>query len=460
MRIVLNNNINNDLEVHFRVKFVSRTIPPSGGHNTTQRAHELFPKLALGFFIPVILPFIMCIAVSSLVSCGPKARVAVNQLDTPGHHTFTGLKLLELEKYPDAQREFTMAIELNKNYSKAYTGLALVNTFTGKFDNAGENLILGSQYAASDEEKLFAYVGKIRYYTISKADSKWLELAGNQFDEAVKIDSRYSPAYYYMGIAYKDALDFNQALQMFTKVIQLKTDHIADADAQLKFLKKIQQAMPATAEGKKIALVERLTRGDAAALFMDELKIKELYKKQAPQAPETVVKDEEKVSAETPAKDVEKITAEVKEVGKKFIGAVTAVSAPAKLMANDIADHPFKKEIEGILEIGVHGLENNPKGNFNPREVLSRGEYAIIMEDILIKLTGEKDLASGYVNSKSLFPDVPADMPYFNAIMSVASREIMEAKNVKTGEFAPLKPLSGVEALLTIRKLKDKLKLN
>ena len=35
------------------MKFVSRTIPHSGGYNTPQLAAELFPKLALGF-IPVI----------------------------------------------------------------------------------------------------------------------------------------------------------------------------------------------------------------------------------------------------------------------------------------------------------------------------------------------------------------------------------------------------------------------
>jgi hypothetical protein len=36
----------------------------------------------------------------------------------------------------------------------------------------------------------------------------------------------------------------------------------------------------------------------------------------------------------------------------------------------------------------------------------------------------------------------------------------MEAKNNKTGEFAPLKPVTGVDALLIIRKLKKELKLN
>lgn len=399
----------------------------------------------------LIFPFIICTAVLSLISCGPKARIAVSQLDTPGHHTFTGLKLLDLEKYPDARREFSMAIELNKNYSKAYTGLALVNIFTGKFDTAAENLTLGLKNAKTDDEKLFVNVARIRYSTSNKSKQKWLESAKNQFDEAVVIDSKHTPAYYFMGLAYKEGLQFNQALEMFSKVVQLKTDHVADADAQLKFLQKIQLARPATEAGKRIALVERITRADTAALFMEEVKIKELFKKPEVKVTETpskeAVKDTDKV-ADTTLKEVRKVLAEV------------LAPAPVKPPANDIADHPFRKDIEGVLETGVRGLENDPKSNFNPNEVLSRGEFAIMLEDILMKLTGEKDLAARYVSSKSLFPDVPADMPYFNAIISVTSREIMEAKNVKTGEFAPLKPLSGVEALLTIRKLKEKLKLN
>jgi hypothetical protein len=399
----------------------------------------------------LIFPFIICTAVLSLISCGPKARIAVSQLDTPGHHTFTGLKLLDLEKYPDARREFSMAIELNKNYSKAYTGLALVNIFTGKFDTAAENLTLGLKNAKTDDEKLFVNVARIRYYTSNKSEQKWLESAKSQFDEAVVIDSKHTPAYYFMGLAYKEGLQFNQAVEMFSKVVQLKTDHVADADAQLKFLQKIQLARPATEAGKRIALVERITRADTAALFMEEVKIKELFKKPEVKVTETpskeAVKDTDKV-ADTTLKEVRKVLAEV------------LAPAPVKPPANDIADHPFRKDIEGVLETGVRGLENDPKSNFNPNEVISRGEFAIMLEDILMKLTGEKDLAARYVSSKSLFPDVPADMPYFNAIISVASREIMEAKNVKTGEFAPLKPLSGVEALLIIRKLKEKMILN
>ena len=389
--------------------------------------------------------FILCVIVFFLISCGPKVRVAVNQLDTPGHHTFTGLKLLDQEKYADAKREFEMATQLDAKYSKAYTGMALVNIYTGKFNDASENLALGLKNAKDTDEKLFVNVGKIRYYTLSKSDQKWLELAKNQFDEAVVTDPKQTPAYYFMGLAYKEALEFNLSGQMFAKVIQLKTDHMADADAQLKFLQKVQLAMPATETGKKIALVERITRADAAAIFMEELKIKDLYNKPTPKV------------LDTPLKETEKVSTEVKETEKVPIDAPPPI--PVKLLAKDIADHPLKTDIEGILEIGVRGLENDPKGNFNPGEVLSRGEYAMMLEDILIKLTGEKDLAARYVNSKSLFPDVPADMPYFNAIIAVTSRGIMEAKNTKTGEFLPLKPVTGVDALLIIRKLKEKLKI-
>lgn len=393
----------------------------------------------------LITLFILCAVVFFLISCGLQARVAVSQLDTPGHHTFTGLKLLDQEKYADARREFEMATQLDAKYSKAYTGMALVNIYTSNFIVALENLANGLKYAKDSDEKLFVNVAKIRYNTLNKSDQKWLELAKNQFDEAVVTDSKHSPAYYFMGLAYKEALEFNLADLMFTKVIQLKTDHVADAEAQIKFLQKVQLVMPATETGKKIALTEFITRADAAALFMEELKIKELYKKPEP-----------KVSAEV--KDVEKVPTEVKVVEKVPTDVPPLV--PVKLLAKDIAEHPLKADIEGILETGVRGLENDPKGNFNPGEVLSRGEYAIMLEDILIKLTGEKDLAARYVNSKSLFPDVPADMPYFNAIIAVTSRGIMEAKNTKTGEFAPLKPVTGVDALLIIRKLKKELKLN
>jgi len=375
--------------------------------------------------------FMLFATVMLIASCGPKARVATSQLDTPEHHTYTGLKLLGEEKYADAQREFELAIQLDAKYSKGYTGIGLVKIYTGDFDAALDYLKKGWNKANTDEDRIFVYVSRIRYYTQSKIEKKWLKLAKNQFDDVIKLDPRHAPAYYFMGLAYKAGLDFNMAGQMFTKVLELKSEYVAEADIQWNFLQKVQRAMPGTTTGKQIALVERLTRADAAALFMEELKIDVLYKKRTPKTFDTSFKDPEKATAK-----------------------------PIKITAKDIADHPLRTDIEGILQLGVRGLENYPDGNFHPGELVTRAAYAMMLEDILIKVTGDNSLAIKFIGTTSPFPDLRADLPYFNAIMVVTSRGIMEAKDMTTGEFAPLSPVAGVDALLIIRKFKDELKFN
>ncbi|MEN6374201.1 MAG: S-layer homology domain-containing protein [Smithella sp.] len=384
--------------------------------------------------IKTLITFCMLFTVIFLlISCGPKPRIPVSQLDTPEHHTYAGLRLFDQAKYTDAQREFELAIQLAPKYSKAHTGVALVKTATGDFGAAGDSLKKGWRYARTDDEKLFLYVSRIRYYTASKLEKNWLNLAKDDFDNAVLTDAKHAPAYYFMGLAYKAGLEFDAAGKMFTKVLDLKTDYITEADAQWNLIQKIQRAMPGTINGKIIAIVDRITRADAAALFMEEMKIDVLYKKRTSKTFDTTFKDPEKAAA--------------------------AAVAP-KVTANDIANHPLRSDIEGILEIGVRGLENYPDGNFHPEEIVTRAAYAMMLEDVLIKVTGDNSLATKFIGSTSPFPDVRADLPYFNAIMVVTSRGIMEAKDMTTGEFAPLNSVPGVDALLIIRKIKQELKFN
>ena len=379
----------------------------------------------------VFTVFMFFAAVMLIVSCGPKDRIATSQLDTPEHHTYTGLKFLGEEKYADAQREFELAVQLDAKYSKGYTGIGLVKIYTGDFDSAEDYLKKGWSKANNDEDRIFVYVSRIRYYTQSKIEKKWLKLAKNEFDAVMKLDPRHAPAYYFMGLAYKVGLDFNQAGVMFTKVLELKTEYVAESDIQWNFIQKVQRAMPGTTTGKQIALVERLTRADAAALFMEEFKIEKLYKKRTPKIFDTSFKDPENVTAK-----------------------------PVKITAKDIADHPLRTDIEGILKLGVRGLENYPDGNFHPAELVTRAAYAMMIEDILIKVSDDNSLATKFIGTTSPFPDLRADLPYFNAVMVVTSRGIMEAKDLTTAEFEPLSPVAGVDALLIIRKFQGELKFN
>lgn len=378
--------------------------------------------------------FVLLIAVIAgafICSCAPEIRKPLSQLDTPEHHTYTGLKLLKQGKYRDAQREFELAVQLDPKYSKAYAGIGLVKAYKGDFKGAFDSMKDAWRYAKTKEEKVFVHVCKIRLYTMSKAKKNWLERAEDQFKYAINLDPKSSAAYYFMGVAYKGGLEFDLAGKMFSKVLDLNDDYVDEADGEWKLIQKIQRAMPGTIIGKKIALVESITRADVAALFMEELKIDVLYKRRTQKAFDTSFKDPDKFKVK---------------------------SKEAAPTAADIADHTLKADIEGILVIGVRGLENYPDGAFHPDELITRASYAMMIEDILIKVTGENDLATKFIGSASPFPDLRSDLPYFNAVMVVTSRGIMQARDFTTGEFAPLNAVSGVDALLIIRKMKEQLK--
>ena len=366
-----------------------------------------------------------------LFSCAPKERKPVSQLDTPEHHTYTGMKLMDQGKYGDAQREFELALQLNRKFSKAYAGMGLVTAYQGDFKEAFKYMKSAKKYAESDDEKVFYHVGKVRLYTMAKPDDEWLEDAEDEFEDAVKIDPKSSAAYYFMGLAYKVALEFGKAADMFAKVLDLDDKYVREADKDWKLVQKIQRAMPGTITGKRIALVESITRSDIAALFVEELKIDELYKRRGVKTYDTTFKDPEKY----------------KEVKQKQV-----------FTATDIAEHVLKSDIEDVLRIGVRGLEVYPDGAFHPDDLINRAAYSMMIEDILIKVNGDRELATKYIGTTSPYPDVRSDLPYFNAVMVVTSRGVMTAKDFASGEFAPLSSVSGADALLIIRKLKEELR--
>ncbi len=377
-----------------------------------------------------ILFFVVIAMIALTIACAPKARKPVSEMDTPEHHTFTGLKFLDEAKYSDAEREFDLATQLAPGYSRAHAGSALVKVYRGDFKAAFETMKKALGYAETKEDKVFVHVGYIRLHTLNSLDKDWLKKANSEFDDAVNIDPQSSAAYYFMGIAYKTALDFSLADQMFKQVLELNKEYMKEADGEWKLTQKIQRAMPGTMTGKKIAVLERISRADAAALFMEEMKIDVLYKKRTIKTFDTSFKDPEKAKSS--------------QVG---------LSLP-----KDIADHPLRADVEGILRIGVRGLEAYPDGSFHPTEFIDRASYAMMIEDILIKVTGDNALATKFIGQTSPFPDLRSDLPYFNAVMVVTSRGIMEVKDFTTGEFAPLGPVPGVDALLIIRKLKEELK--
>ena len=237
-----------------------------------------------------------------------------------------------------------------------------------------------------------------------------------------------------MGTAYKVALDFDKSADMFRKVLDLNKDFTAEANAEWAVIQKIQRAAPGTEIGKKIALIDKIDRADVSALFVQEMDLEKLFTKRGPKNYDT---------------------------GFKAPTETTTQFSPDKTVkmeaATDIADSWLKPSIDTVLKLQVRGLEAGPNHTFEPNKLITKGEFALMLEDILIKVTGDEKLATKYIGATSPFPDVRNDHYAFSAIMTVTSRGFLEADKA-TGEFKPGDSVSGADALLAIREFKNQLK--
>ncbi|MCX5907797.1 MAG: hypothetical protein NTY64_11590, partial [Deltaproteobacteria bacterium] len=238
----------------------------------------LFTVVALGFL---------------LASCAKPTRKPEAALDTPEHHVFSGNKLMEKGDYAGAQREFVLAMQLDKKYSPAYAGLGLAYGLQNNFEGAYENMKKAKSFAEKPDDKVNAHVGMVRLYSLERKE-KWIDKAEDEFADAMKINPKSSAAYYYMGRAYKYAFNFDKAGEMFKKVLDINDKYLVEADGEWKVVQKIQRAAPGSMIGKKIALVEEITRADLAALFIQELLLEKLYEKRTPKQFDTSFQAPEK----------------------------------------------------------------------------------------------------------------------------------------------------------------------
>jgi len=384
-----------------------------------------------GIWLVLVVGFVIVAWGLMMTSCAKPPRKPEAALDTPEHHVFSGNKLLDKGDLSGAQREFELAIQLDRKYSPAFVGMGLVFGSQKNFEKAYENMKKGKSLAVKPDDKVNAHAGMIRLYSLERKE-KWIEKAFDEFEAAKKINPKSSAIYYYMGKAYKFAFNFDKAGEMFKKVLDLNDKYLIEADSEWKVVQKIQRAAPGSMIGKKIALIEEISRADVAALFIQELLLEKLYEKRTPKRFDT--------SFQAP--------------GKKF-EADRIVKAEA---ATDIQNHVLRTDIVTVMKLGVRGLEPSPDHKFFPNDKINRAAYAMMIEDILIKVSGDEKLATKFIGSKSPFPDLRSDLPYFNAVMVMTSRGVMEAKDLSTGEFAPNGTVSGADALLIIRKLKDELR--
>jgi len=364
--------------------------------------------------ISVLAFALMCLALVPV--CGPKV-MAPAQLNSPEHHVRNGYTLLKAGKLHGAYGEFKWAKGLDPTYAPAYMGMGLVYGLEGKYDKGLSAMAPASRYARTDEHKIDVHVGYVRFYIAGQdlIDPDWLKIVRRNYQEALAIDGKSPRPYFYMGLAYKADLDFPSALGEFSRVIDLNQRYREDAKAEFETLKRIEAAGPRTELGKQIAIERTITRAEAVALIMAELPFDEQFRRQA---------------------------------------SDSADRKPPRAPAKDISNHPFAAEIHAVLALDLNGFKPYPDNSFRPDQPMTRAGFALVIEDLLIRVRQDEQLATRFVGTPSPFPDLRNDLSYFNAVMVVTERGMMESADSETNDFEPMEPVSGVDALSAIHSLR------
>lgn len=369
------------------------------------------------------LLFVMCI-VFPLAGCVQQHITLQSFLDTPKHHVSNGFKFLDYGHIDDAEREFKSALRLDKSFAQAYCGLALVAGTRGDFSHAFDSMETAKRYAKTPVDKARVAVAEMRLYTMERGKG-WLRHVRSCFSDAMGNISDWPEAYYYLGIAYKQAYRFNDSAETFRKVKEMHSRLADQAGRELKTLKEIIRAMPGSPWGRRIAIKKFVTRADVAALLIEELRLDKIYENMSMR-------------------------------GRPLPGSSPQQRKPvAYAVPADVVKHPLRSDIVDALRLKVKGLECLSDGNFWPEQAVTRAEYAVIMGSIIATIRRDPTLSTRFSGKASPFFDVGNDEPFFNAVMlSTSETGVMEPKR---GFFNPWEPVSGADAVLAVKKLKEEL---
>lgn len=368
---------------------------------------------------------------------GNQARTPSGLWDSPQHHFNNGLKSLDAGDTVAAGVQFDLALQIDDEYPPALAGQGYIAALSGKADEAED--LLDDAYDEIDGDmpiivQLWPYIMNIRsqaaFYAADIIDrDEFIENVDDIFEDASEIDSRNAALYFYTGEAYVDALELGAAEVMFARVLEMNNGYVERARERWQIVQQANRVAPGTIVGREIVLQRTISRADLAALLVEELDISRFASRTQPDAvPAFATPDEERV--------------------KIALDTASAVS--------DIAEHPLRSDIESVLRYGIKGMDLYPDRSFRPDETVTRAEAAMVFEDIIVRATGQKELATRFIGQQSKFPDVRGDHPAFNAIMLCTTRGVMDA-DLRTGTFRPLGRISGLEALAAIQELRQNL---
>lgn len=350
-----------------------------------------------------------------IASCS--SAVNVNNADTIRDLYATGMQKIEANDLKGAEEALNKIIALESHSPYGNTGLAYLEM---KRTNYRPALDYIKKALKKDSSFADAYAVKGAILTTRKRGDNWYKESVEAFERALALDPENERANYFYAECDLKAQRYSEALPRFKKIAESKGLLTARAKERVALVERIIPIGSIPESCSYIILDDKIDRTDLSMLLVDHFHLME--------------------------------RAESARSNSYGSGGNGSRRPAMQKIPPDINNNKAKKTITSVLSLNLSALGVMPNGYFYADRIMTRAQFAAVMQDILVLLKGDESLATRYVGSTSTIPDVRADFYAYNAVALVMELHIMDADSA-SGAFKPEVPVSGLEAMEFLKRL-------
>ncbi|MBM3567242.1 MAG: hypothetical protein FJX46_00635 [Alphaproteobacteria bacterium] len=343
-----------------------------------------------------------------LAACETATIKSTGPEDTAANAILRGEAALTARNFVQAEELFARAIGLDPAYLQAYDGFGRAALGAGHFEDGIKVVDRGLARVVASPERRRMQTVKIDLIAGQGGTGAYAR-ARSVLDEALERDrDAFTDGALHMAMA-RAAVKFDEpaeAARLARIAVKSGGAPMAEGQAMLGRLDDQLRAGIGNEETRAIAASASITRAQLVRLLYGEYDIAKQLNLQAQAAAPTV---------------------------------------------GDLGADPASQDIRLVLGQRLRGLEV-VGGNFRPTEPATREEFAMLLEDLVVRANKDRGLSRRFIGSASPFPDLSATRASFNAMMTAMGRGLL-APDVR-GNAAPTAPVTGTHAILALRALR------
>jgi len=285
----------------------------------------------------------------------------------------------------------------------ALTGLELTENNLEEAKNVQKR---GLRYARENDDKLALRTLGIQIARVDRNAKR--ALSEYKRGVRVKTSDAYPALHLAMAEVYFDSRDFAEARAMLGLSLAADSMNNERAEAMLAHVQQVERAVAITRS--EFAYSASINRAEVARLLNQDLAMGQ----HIPQA-------------------------NAKSVGETSDQGLT-----------DYASSDYKDDILASHRLNLRSFRVT-NGAFSPEKAMTRGELAMLVEDILhAKFQISR---TAFIGTASPFSDLKSSSTSFNAVMSAVTRGLMQGR--EDGTIGPEDLVTGAESILVLHNLKQ-----